>query len=95
MLQWRHWTRGDFCGKLQHLRMNHPVRGQDCLAANGVWLSLEIADRAARFFDQHDARGGVPWLQAKFPEAVEIARRRRRPGPTPLSRRGARHEIAT
>ena len=35
---------------------------------------MKIADFAARFFDEYDARGDVPAFQAKFPEAIEAAR---------------------
>ena len=37
-------------------------------------MTGEVADLAAGFLDQKDARGGVPFFQTEFPEAIEAAR---------------------
>jgi len=53
--------------------VDEAVGGEDDGAAELVWISGEIADFSARFFDEQDSGGGVPLLEAEFPEAVEAA----------------------
>src|ERR1700682_6412071 len=64
---------GDLQRHGSHLFVDQPVGGENDGAAKLVRIPGEIAHFAASFFDQQDARGRVPFLQAKFPEAVEAA----------------------
>ncbi len=63
----------DFVRHFAHFFVDQAVGGQDDRAAQAVWLAGEIADFAAGFFHQQHPRGGVPGLQAKFPETFEAA----------------------
>jgi hypothetical protein len=42
-------------------------------AAKGVGNVMKICDFSAGFFDEENACGGVPALEAEFPEAIEAA----------------------
>ena len=64
---------GDLQRHGSHLFVDQPISGENDGAAELVRFSGEIAHFAAGFFDQKDARGRVPFLQAEFPEAVEAA----------------------
>lgn len=63
----------NFQGDGAHLFVDEAVGGEDDGAAELVRISGEVGDFAAGLFDEQDAGGGVPGLQAKFPEAVEAA----------------------
>src|SRR5713101_9898777 len=64
---------GDFQCHGAHLFVDEAVGGENDGAAELVWISGKIAHFSAGFFDQQDARGGVPLLETKFPETVEAA----------------------
>src|SRR5208283_2331508 len=66
-----HRALGDLRRHLLHFGVNQPVGRQNGLAAQRIRLTFEVADRSACFFDQYDACGTVPRVQAEFPEAVE------------------------
>src|SRR6059058_874545 len=51
--------------------MNEAVRCKNDRRAQLVWFSLEVGDLAASFFNEQNARGDVPLVEAEFPEAVE------------------------
>jgi hypothetical protein len=57
-----------------HLFVDQGVGGEDHRAAERIRLARKIADFAAGFFDEQHAGGGVPFVQAKFPEAIKAAR---------------------
>src|SRR5262249_44851372 len=59
---------------LAHFFVDKAVSRENERSAKVIRLALEIADFAARFFDEQNARGDVPLVEAKFPEAVEAAR---------------------
>src|SRR5260370_32755460 len=59
---------------LPHFFVNGAVGRENRRPAQPVGLTCEIADPTAGLFDQERAGGGVPFLQAEFPEAVEAAR---------------------
>src|SRR5260370_8997765 len=60
---------------LPHFFVNGAVGRENRRPAQPVGLTCEIADPAAGLFDQERAGGGVPFLQAEFPEPVEAAPR--------------------
>ena len=62
---------GDFERCRAHLLMDEAVGGEDNRAAEVIGLAFEVADSAARFFDEQHSRSGVPLVQAEFPKAVE------------------------
>jgi hypothetical protein len=53
--------------------VDEAIRGEDDRAAELIRCAVKIGDFATRFFDEDDACGDVPPLQAKFPEAIEAA----------------------
>src|SRR5207302_9496880 len=53
------------------------VGGENDRAAKLIRVSGEICDSATGFFDQQNARGGIPFRKSEFPEAVETTRRDR------------------
>src|SRR5260370_33005320 len=59
---------------LPHFSVNGAVGRENRRPAQAVGLTCEIADPAAGLFDQERAGGGVPFLPAEFPEAIEAAR---------------------
>jgi hypothetical protein len=63
----------DLVGDSAHLFVDKTVGGEDDWSAKLIGISGEIGDLAAGFFDEEDARGGIPLLQVKFPEAIEAA----------------------
>ncbi len=62
---------GDFERCRAHLFMDEAVGRKDDRAAEVIGLSFEVADSAAGLFDEQHSSGGVPLVQAEFPEAVE------------------------
>src|SRR5580704_13607005 len=89
---------GDFQGHGAHLFMDEAVGSEDDGAAELVRMACKIADSAAGFFDKENAGGGVPFLQAKFPEAIEAAcgdaREIERGGAVPAHAVGMLREVA-
>ncbi len=67
-------TAGDFQGHAAHFFVDESIGGKNDRRAKLVRLALEVADFAAGFFDEEHARGNVPLVEAKFPEAIETAR---------------------
>src|SRR5205807_9106015 len=57
--------------------VDQPVGGENDRAAKLIRVSGEICDFATGFFDQQNARGGIPFRKSEFPEAVEATRRDR------------------
>lgn len=53
--------------------MNEAVCGEEDRTTQRIGSVVEIGEFSAGFFDEKDACGGVPALEAKFPEAVEAA----------------------
>src|SRR5438445_7751349 len=66
---------GDLQRHGSHLFVDQSVGGENDGATKLVRIPGEIAHSPSSFFNQQDARGGVPLLQAEFPEAVEAAGR--------------------
>ena len=64
---------GDFKSNGAHLFVDEAVGGEDDGAAELIGISGEIGDFATGFFDEEDSGGGVPGLEAEFPETVEAA----------------------
>ena len=57
------------------LQARQSIGGENDGATKLVRIPGEIAHSPSSFFNQQGARGGVPLLQAEFPEAVEAAGR--------------------
>src|SRR5258708_31064580 len=53
--------------------MDQTVGGKNHRAAKRIGLIGKIAHLAASFLHEELARGGVPFLKAEFPEAIETA----------------------
>src|SRR5256884_4455702 len=67
----RRGTSGNLPCHLAHFFVNEAVRCKNDRRAQLVWCSFEVADLAASFFNEQNARGDVPLVEAEFPEAVE------------------------
>ena len=61
----------DFESDGAHLFVDEAVGGEDDGTAELIGISGEIGDFTSGFFDEEDSGGGVPGLEAKFPETVE------------------------
>src|SRR5581483_3809258 len=57
----------------QQAGVNAAVGGEHFVAGNLEGAAAEIAERPARFANQHCAAGGVPGIEVEFPEAIEAA----------------------
>ena len=64
---------GDFERDGAHLFVDEAVGGEDDGAVELIGFPGEIADFAAGFFDEEDAGGDIPFVEAKFPEGIEAA----------------------
>jgi hypothetical protein len=53
--------------------VDEAVGGEDYRAAEFVRLAVKIGDFSSGFFDEEDAGGDVPFVQAKFPQPVEAS----------------------
>src|SRR5271170_2587380 len=53
--------------------MDQTVGGKDGGSAERVRPALEVGDFSTRLFDEDNAGGRVPGIEAKFPEAIEAA----------------------
>jgi hypothetical protein len=55
------------------LLVNQTIGCEDDRAAKSVRIPNKIADSAAGFFHEKNTSGGVPAIQAKFPEGLKAA----------------------
>jgi hypothetical protein len=64
---------GKFEGDDAHFFVDKAVGGENDGAAEMIGLIVKIRDFSAGLFDEKNACGSVPALEAKFPEAIEAA----------------------
>jgi len=81
-----------------HFSVDKAVRGEDQRASQFIRCTGKIADLPSRFFNEEDARGGIPFFKAEFPESVEAAssyiREIERRGPVAADSVGLHGEVA-
>ena len=58
---------------LLHLRMDNAVGSQAFQISWAVGLTGKIGDLASGFTDEQDSCGGIPRLEAEFPEEIEAS----------------------